>query len=1026
MWSPRWLIAILILLTVGGIGLFSSCNTPTTSDKMTLTAARNAFKKGDHHQALVICTELLKKQKDSPTLLLMAGESSSRLERYEEAIKLYDRVSDSSISDASTARWAAGEVSLQLGRMSETIVRMEQALALDAGNDRARERLIYLLNLAGRRWDALPHLLELLRQGKFSAQQLLYLGNIAKSVENEEELRHFLSAAPNDRLPLLGLARIRLRAGALEECQQLLTEVLSQSPNLVEAHVQLGKLLLQTDPQQINSWNGSLPKDAELHPDIWLIRGEWARDHGQLEAAARCFAEALRLDPDHLAALNALAQVLASLGNPDRAQTIANRAAQLEKLLFVFERIMSDEWSGRQALAQKKVSELEYEQYLRSRGRLEPIVLAAQQTLELGRGWEAMAWSQYGLSADPLNRELQSVANKASPLLDRSSTRTHGKVNVIDFQWIQSLKLPVWDVEDSVSPLFASQPEQANREVRFTELDGELDFTYYASRMSFEDGRRMFEMTGGGVGVLDYDRDGWPDLFLAQGSDWPSDGTDRSHSDRLKRNRGVKEAHQLIFEDVTIRAGIEENAFGQGVAIGDIDSDGFEDIYVCNFGINQLWINQGDGTFRDGSAMIASKSASWTVSAAIADLNGDGLAEIYDANYVEGEDVATRRCLIDGKPRACSPLNFRKAKGRLLAFDETGIYRDVSHQVLAPSIQEGNALGLAIFRLKDQRLPSIFVANDQVANLMLIAEPYASSPLGLRFSDNAILTGLAYDGDGKSQACMGIAMGDINRDGALDLLVTNYYDEANTLYLQQSSGIFRDATHASGLVGPSVKMLGFGTQFIDAQCDGIADLIVLNGHIDDMSHTGTPFRMRAQLFVRDGQGKFVESRSPENRAYFEQERLGRALALIDFDRDGRQDFVATDLERPASLVRNESESGNYVTVRFVGTISHRDAIGTEVVATVAGQQSIHQLVAGCGYMVSNEKVIHIGLGEATKVERLDILWPSGVQQTRTDVPANTQWLAIENQQIVIIPNDSFKALDWEFNAAILQPSQRDR
>ena len=985
-----------MLLAVGGIGLLSACNRSTTPDKMTLTAARNAFKKGDHEQALAICAELLKKQKDSSTLLLMAGESASRLKRYEVAIQLYDRVSDSSKSDASTARWAAGEVSLQLGRMSETIVRMEQALALDAGNERARERLIYLLNLAGRRWDASPHLLKMVRQGKFSAQQLLYLGNIAKSVENEKELSHFLSAAPNDRLPLLGLARIRLREGALDECKRLLTEVLNQSPNLVEAHVQLGKLLLQSDPQQINSWNRSLPINAELHPDIWFIRGEWARDHGQLEAAARCFAESLHLDPDHLAALNALAQVSASLGNLDQARATANRAAQLEKLLFVFERIMADEWSGRQALAQRKMSEMEYEQYLRSKGRLEPIVLAAQQTLELGRAWESMAWNQYGLSVDPLNRDLQSLTDKARPLLDRRSTRTHGNVSVVDSQWMQSLKLPVWELEKSAAPLIASLPEQAKREVRFTELDGELDFTYYASRTSFEDGRRMFEITGGGVGVLDYDRDGWPDLFLAQGSDWPSDGTDQSHSDRLKRNRGWKDANVPIFDDVTNRAGIEENAFGQGVAIGDVDSDGFDDIYVCNFGVNQLWINQGDGTFREGSAMIAVMSASWTVSAAIADLNGDGLAEIYDANYVEGEDVATRRCLIEGKPRACSPLNFRKAKGRLLAVDEKGIFRDVSPQVLSPSIQEGNALGLAIFRLHNHQLPSIFVANDQVANMMLTAEPDVSSPLHIRFVDNAMLNGLAYDGDGKAQACMGIAIGDVNHDGAIDLLVTNYYDESNTLYLQQSGGIFRDATRASGLVKPSVKMLGFGTQFIDARCDGIADLIVLNGHIDDMSHKGTPFRMRAQFFVGDGQGKFVEDRSPATGAYFAKERLGRALALVDFDRDGRQDFVATDLERPASLVRNESESGNFLSIRFVGTQSHRDAVGTEVVATVSGRQSTHQLVAGYGYMASNEKVIHIGLGDATMVERLDIHWPSGIQQTHTNVPANSHCLAIEN------------------------------
>ncbi len=304
--------------------------------------------------------------------------------------------------------------------------------------------------------------------------------------------------------------------------------------------------------------------------------------------------------------------------------------------------------------------------------------------------------------------------------------------------------------------------------------------------------------------------------------------------------------------------------------------------------------------------------------------------------------------------------------------------------------------GVVVVRLKDHFYPSIFVANDQVANSMLTAEIDLSSPLGIRYVDNAIISGLAYDGEGKAQACMGVASGDINRDGAIDLFVTNYYDETNTLYLQQPNGIFRDATRASGLVAPSLKMLGFGTQFIDAQSNGIADLIVLNGHIDDMSHSGTPFRMRAQYFSGDGNSRFLERRSGEVGQYFEIERLGRALALIDFNRDGRQDFIATDLEKPTSLVRNDSESGNYLTIRLVGTRSHRDAIGTDVKATVAGKEWTQQLVGGCGYMVTNEKVIHFGLGSAIKVDRIEIVWPSGARESYADLQVNTHWIAIEN------------------------------
>ena len=291
------------------------------------------------------------------------------------------------------------------------------------------------------------------------------------------------------------------------------------------------------------------------------------------------------------------------------------------------------------------------------------------------------------------------------------------------------------------------------------------------------------------------------------------------------------------------------------------------------------------------------------------------------------------------------------------------------------------------------------MANDQVANLMLIAKPDTSSTFGIRYEDHGLLNGLAYDGEGKAQACMGVAAGDTNRDGAIDLLVTNYFDETNTLYLQEPNGIFRDATRSSGLVAPSLKMLGFGAQFLDAQNDGEADLVVLNGHIDDMTHAGMGYRMRSQFFLGNGQAKWVELKPKELGPYFERERLGRAMALIDFNRDGRQDFIATDLEEPTSLVRNDSQSGNYLTIRLVGTKSHRDAIGTNVIMTVAGMARVQQLVSGCGYMASNEKILHFGLGSAERVDRIELDWPSGTRETYSDVPANTHWIAIENLSI---------------------------
>ncbi|MEQ1827572.1 MAG: FG-GAP-like repeat-containing protein [Pirellula sp.] len=1001
--ASRWIILFAFLATSSIVSVLWIATRETAPTDRTYSAAKTALQQGDFNKAINICNDLLAKQNDAPNLLLIAGEAASRIKRYDESIAYYDRVPDSARGDASLARWAAGEVLLETKRMSASIRKMEQSLALDAGNDKARDRLIYMLNVSGQRWDASPHLLELVRQNRWSVQHLLYLGNLAMPVENEKELNGFLADAPKDPLPLLGLARIRLREGATEQAKLLLDQVLQLEPNLVEAHVQSGMLLLQKAPHDIPKWNHSLPKNADLHPGIWLIRGEWARDHSQSEAALRCFAESTRLDPDNLAALNALAQSLAAIGQTERAPTIAQRASQLEKLAYVFERIMTNEWSGRQAIAQHKISDAEYQQYLRSKERLEPILNAAKTTLDLGRIWEANAWIQYGLSFDSGHIELRQLAQRAAPRMDRRLPRTELEKPLLELAWVQSLIPPIWDLSNMDRSSIASDAPQKSGQIRFAEESDAFNFTYYASRTVFEDGRRMFEMTGGGVGILDYDLDGWPDVFLAQGCDWPADVKDRSHSDRLKRNRGAMGSDLPVFEDVSHRAGIMDHAFGHGVAIGDIDSDGFDDVYVCNFGSNQLWLNQGDGTFRDGSFMMGNPSVNWTISAAIADLNGDGSPEIYDANYVQGPDVDTRRCLYKGLPRACSPQNFSPAKGRLMALDEAAMFRDVGSHVLAPEIREGNAMGLSVLRVRGHRYPSIFVANDQVANLMLTALPESKSPLGIRLEDQALLQGLAYDSDGKAQACMGIASGDVDGDGLIDLLVTNYYDEPNTLYLQQSSGVFRDATKASGLIAPSLKMLGFGTQFLDANLDGIGDLVVLNGHIDDMSHAGIPFRMRAQFFSGDGRGRFAEQRADEVGPFFEPERLARALALIDFDRDGRQDFIATDLERPTVLVRNESQAGGFLTVRLVGVASHRDAIGTELIATAAGRSWTQQLTGGSGYMVSNQKMIHFGLASANKIDRLEIDWPSGVKQTFSDLAINTHWLAIEGQNLVRLP-----------------------
>ncbi len=993
----RSIFALAIALACVGAAALWMYRAATIKQDPTELDLRRALRTRDYALVLAIAKELLKEKSDQPKLLINAGEAATKLENFDEAISFYDQISDEQMPEAAIARWAVGEVHLHRRHMSQAISSFIKSIQLDANQVNARNRLIYLLNLAGRRWEAIPHLFELLRQDQCTVQQLLYLGNTSKAIENEKELKAFLTAFPEDRMPLLGLAKIRMRAGEFKDANEYLVELLEQQPDLVEAHVQLGKLLLDTDPEKLSAWNRRLPSDANNHPETWMTRGQWARDCGQTEAAARCFAEAIRLDPDHLASLNALAQLTQSLGQSHSAEPFIVRASQIEKLLLAIEQIMANEWEYQRlsAGASSGIASA------RSAQDLEPIKIAATLTMQLGRPWESMAWARHGLSLYETDHELRGLSRQSQALITRLTPRSQADQIAKSIESFRSFGLPDFDSLGPAKPSAASNQNIDSfrmdqfHKVLFKEITDAFDFTYFASRTSPTDGRKMFEFTGGGVGVLDYDSDGWPDVFLAQGCTWPFDGRDSSHTDSLNRNNVAVNSLQRPFQNVTELARIQEAEFGQGVCIGDINSDGFDDVYVCNIGVNQLWINQGDGTFASGSAMFATRSASWTASAAIADLNGDGQAEIYDANYVEGEDVSTRRCNFRGQPRACSPLNFRRSKGCLWAVDHDGIFHDVGSRVIDSKVLEGNALGLVVFRMRNQLTPSIFVANDQVANLLLTSSPDTDSPLGIHFQDEALLTGLAYDGDGKAQACMGIATGDVNGDGALDLLVTNYFDESNTLYLQQAGGSFQDASKSAGLVGPSTKMLGFGTQFIDASLDGDLDLVVLNGHVDDLTHSGIPFKMRAQLFSNDGRGRFVEQANAGR--FFESEQLGRSLAWIDFDRDGKQDFVATDLTSPTSLVRNESEAGNFLNLRLVGIRSHRDAVGAEIVVTAGTKKWAQQLVAGCGYMATNSKTINFGLGTANKVDSIDISWPSGTTQQFKDIPSSSFWLAIEGR-----------------------------
>jgi len=947
--------------------------------KVSQQDANNAFHRGSFQDARIMSKQLLKDSPNSVPLLMLAGESATKLEQYTEALDFYRRVPDSAGKEAATARWAAGEIHYHLGQPTACIDALETSLRINPNLIEARERLVWTLGVCGRRRELLPHLMALLRANQTTIETLLDIGNPWTENQNWQELERYKTSTPDDLLPNLVYAKRHQNNGELEQAESLLSALVKQQPELVAAHIQLGNLCLVTDYHKLADWNAALPKTAAQHADVWNIRGQWLEKLGNVKGAIHCLSEAVNIDPNHFLAQAALAKLLHQIGENASVKTLTARSTKIQQLNQTIDRI------GR-------------------KNNYEPTIhQAAELTLELGRYWESIGWSQYGKSLNPsatwhaelLNRIVRTgVVNDMMPHTVAKDTP------LLDVAWRDRFPMPEFpraNPKEVVAEVGVGQPREQEAAIIFTNVAGQagVDFVYRNSTADRAAGRRMLEFTGGGIGVLDYDCDGRPDLFLAQATPWPIPQVGPIPGDTLFRHVASQVDGSVQYRDSTEHARIAERQFGQGVCVADINGDGFDDVYVANVGENQLWLNQGDGTFDDANSLFPiDRQNYWTVSALAADLDGNGLPEIYDVNYVMGEGVYTLRCDISGKPRACPPLVFKPSPQQIWVPGDEGVFDsyDWGSQQLAC-----NGLGAVAYRSVAEKLPRIFIAVDQQANVLLNVAKSLDHPQGFTLEDTALLSGIAFDSLGQAQACMGIAAGDVDQNGELDFFVSNFYDESNTLYLQQG-GPFTDETKKTGLAGPSRPMLGFGTQFLDIELDGDLDLVVLNGHIDDHSHVGVAEKMRPQLFQNSGGVRFKDVRSANSGDFFELPGLGRGLATADINGDGLLDLVCSDLESPLAILQNQTKpQGDYLVVHLIGVQSDRNAFFAEVTLSKDEFKLSQQLTAGSGYIVSNQRCLHFAIPKGKLSVNIEVRWPSGQIDRIRDVDVNRSVLLAEGQ-----------------------------
>jgi hypothetical protein len=517
-----------------------------------------------------------------------------------------------------------------------------------------------------------------------------------------------------------------------------------------------------------------------------------------------------------------------------------------------------------------------------------------------------------------------------------------------------------------------------------------LDFTHF-NGMS---GELYFpEMMGSGVALLDYDGDGDLDVYLVQGQMLGDDGVDRALfpppgkpplTDRLYRNDGPDAAGVPRFADVTDAAGLTATGYGMGVAAGDYDGDGRLDLYVTNFGPNQLWRNLGNGRFEDVTDAAGVGDAGWGVSAAWVDYDRDGQLDLYVGNYVDYTLANAKPCRSTTSARDyCSPKVYEPAVDALFRNLGDGRFANATAEAGVGKAY-GGALGVIAADFDGDRWPDLYVANDGVANQLWINQRDGT------FRDEAILAGVGVNMDGSPEASMGVDAGDFDGDGDEDIFLTHLARETNTLYINDGSGWFEDRTVAMGLANPSFPSTGFGTAWLDYDNDGWLDTLAVNGAvtlIESQVEAGEkhPLRQHNQLFQNQGDGRYREV-TEEAGSAFAASRVSRGAAFGDIDNDGDTDVVIANNMGTARVLQNATGQGaGWLGLRLVTGPSRRDAYGARVALERPGEAALWRRVRADGsYASSNDPRILFGLGgDVPDSVSVRIVWPDGSEETRT-------------------------------------------
>jgi enediyne biosynthesis protein E4 len=538
----------------------------------------------------------------------------------------------------------------------------------------------------------------------------------------------------------------------------------------------------------------------------------------------------------------------------------------------------------------------------------------------------------------------------------------------------------------------------------FQDVAEKAGLTRWRHVMGADEVRFILETVGSGVALLDYDNDGWLDIYLVNGSTYEAMTGKASppHAALFHNN------HDGTFTDVAEKAGVTNDRWGFGVAVGDYDNDGWPDLYVSNFGKNRLFHNNHDGTFTDVAEKAGMTLGNWSTGATFGDYDGDGRLDLFVPGYVHYDIdhppvpgspvVAFSTCEFRGVKVMCGPRGLRGESDHLFHNNGDGTFTDVSQKAGVGDSNRYYGLTAVFADVNNDGKVDLIVANDSTPNYLYINKGDGT------FEDASYASGYALNEDGRETASMGIAVGDYLNNGLLDLYNTVFSDDYNPLYCNQGGANFTDISYQAGIAEVTIPFLGWGTGFLDYDNDGWKDLLIANGHVYpgvDQSDWGTTFAERPLLFHNLRNGKF-EVVPPVKGTGLAAVLTARGAAFGDLFNDGKIDVVINQLHNVPALLRNvNADKNHWVGLKLIGgPRSPRDAIGASVYLTVGGMRQRADVISGGSYASSNDLRVHFGLGATTKVENLEVHWPSGSVE-RPTLPEIDRFYSIEERRGIV-------------------------